>query len=297
MRDSLVFFGSGPVAKSSLEFIGQHFRVEAVITKPSTLEEMKQTVQGIPVFAAGNADELDDLITTQLFKSRLGVLVDFGVIVSKEVIDYFPLGIINSHFSLLPEWRGADPITFAVLSGQAKTGVSLMLLAEKMDTGKLIAQKALRIKPGTTTPGLTDELISLSNKLLLEYLPDYISGKIKPKAQPLKNGATYSRRLTKADGNIDWAKTAQQIERQIRAFLGWPGSRTTIAGKEVIILKASVAKIDSDKQPGQAFVHNKNLAIKCADHCLVISKLKPAGKNEMTGQAFIAGHKRQLSES
>lgn len=297
VRDSLVFFGSGPVAKSSLEFISEHFSIEAVITKPATESEMRQTVSGVNVFTVENAEQLNSLIETQLFKSRFGVLVDFGVIVSREVIDYFPLGIINSHFSLLPQWRGADPITFSILSGQPRTGVSLMLLDEKMDTGKLITQKSLLIPPGITTPELTEMLINLSNELLIKYLQGYISGKIKPRAQPHADHATYSRRLKKSDGVIDWSKPAQQIEREVRAYLGWPGSKTKIVGKEVIVTKAHVTEGKTDQQTGQAFIRNKQLVVNCGKEALIIDKLKPAGKNEMTGQAFIAGHKKQLSEA
>src|SRR5882672_4684555 len=94
----------------------------------------------VPVVTASNKTELDSLLGQLHFTSRLGVLIDFGVIVSQKAIDHFDLGIINSHFSILPEWRGADPITFSILSGQEETGVSLMLLVRAMDEGPLLAQ-------------------------------------------------------------------------------------------------------------------------------------------------------------
>ena len=123
-RVSIVYFGSGPVAIKTLEYLNSsnRFQIEAIITKPSTYSELKNLHPNIPTYGVSNSVELEDLITTELFKSQIGILVDFGVIVSKTVIDYFPLGIVNSHFSLLPEWRGADPITFAILSGRIKRG-------------------------------------------------------------------------------------------------------------------------------------------------------------------------------
>ena len=142
MKDSIVFFGSGPVAAKSLSLLAENFEIESIITKPATVGEMTAALaRTVPVFAVSNKAELDKLISETSFKSQLAILIDFGIIVSRHVIDAFSHGIINSHFSVLPEWRGADPISFAILSGQAKTGVSLMLLDEGMDTGKILVTK------------------------------------------------------------------------------------------------------------------------------------------------------------
>jgi methionyl-tRNA formyltransferase len=288
MDESIVFFGSGPLAAASLRFLHTNFNVEAAVTKPTTRDEMAASAPGVPLFLASNKQELTELLGTKPFKSRLGVLVDFGIIVEKAVIDYFPLGIINSHFSLLPRWRGADPITFAILEGDTKTGVSLMLIDEGLDTGKLITQKTLHIKPDTTTPTLTDELVDLSNELLKEFIPRYVSGKVIPHNQPHPDRATHSHKLERLDGLIDWTKPAERIEREIRAFLGWPGSRTTLAGKEVTITKAHV--VDGKGQPGMPEVRGKELLIYTGTDALSIDKLKPSGKKEMPIQAFLAGY-------
>src|SRR5262249_45964550 len=156
----------------------------------------------------------------------------FGIIVSQKTIDYFPLGIINSHFSLLPQWRGADPITFSILSGQKQTGVSLMLLVAAMDEGPLLSQGVYDIEPDETTPSLTDSLIKLSHALLVDALPRYAAGDITARSQEvvaqmmgIPTEPSYSRKLTKEDGIIDWKKPAEQIEREIRAFADWPKSR------------------------------------------------------------------------
>ncbi len=285
-----VFFGSGPVAAASLGFLKNHFDFEAVITKPATLTEMATVNASEHTYGVSSAEELNSLINSKRFKSPVGIIVDFGVIVDKKTIDYFEFGIVNAHFSLLPQWRGADPITFAILSGQAKTGVSLMLIAPELDTGKLIAQKSLPLSPVATTPSLTAELIRLSNSLLLEYLPRYLAGKIKPRAQPHENRATYSRKLTKADGIIDWSKPAEVIEREIRAYILWPKSQTSLAGKAVVITGAHVVK---DEGPaGKPLAKNKELIIFCGKDALAIDKLKPSGKNEMSAQEFLAGYGR-----
>ena len=229
-----------------------------------------------------------------MLKREIAILIDFGIIVSQKAIDNFPLGIVNSHFSLLPEWRGADPISFAILSGQPKTGVSLMLIDAGMDTGMLITQKVHLIKPGTTTPSLTDELITLSHKLLVAYLPEYIAGTVKPRNQPHPDRATYSRKLTKEDGLIDWNKPAEVIEREIRAFIDWPKSRTILGDKDVILTKAYIEpSVDVGEKPGDVIVIKEmgGLAVTTSNGLLWIQRLKPAGKSEMTAAAFLAGNK------
>lgn len=254
MSKTILFFGSGPVAAASLASLAKHFDVELVVTKAvpahhkgvAPVEELAKKIK-LPLLFANTKKELDELIATQAFKSTVGVIVDYGVIVSQEVIDRFPLGIINSHFSLLPQWRGADPITFSILSGQEKTGVSLMVIEPTLDTGKLITQKVLPIAPDDTTPSLTDKLVALSNDLLAEYLPRYIDGEITPKNQPHPDRVTFSRKLTKDDSILDFKKSAPELEREIRAFTGWPKSRMTLLGQDVVITKAHVSKTAETK--------------------------------------------------
>lgn len=289
---TIVFFGSGPVAAKSLALLQENFAVEAVVTKPSTEAEMKVAATGAPVYCVGNKQELDDLFATKPFKSELGILIDFGIIVSQDVIDYFPLGIVNSHFSLLPEWRGADPISFAILCGQDKTGVSVMLLDAGLDTGKVLVTKGLPIRSDDTTPSLTDRLITLSDQLLSNYLPGYIKGDVKPRNQSHPDRATYSRKLTKEDGVLDWHKSAAQLEREVRAYVEWPKSRTTLAGKEVIITKAHVET--GNGEPGKIWRSGKQVGVYTNEGILAIDALKPAGKGQMTAEAFLAGYGKDL---
>ena len=285
---TIVFFGSGPVAAASLDFLSKYFLVEAVITKRVPLhhkglapvEELAKKLQ-IKTLFADNKTEIDQILSENQFASPIGIVVDYGVIISKTAIDYFPLGIINSHFSLLPEWRGADPITFSILSGQEKTGVSLMVIDTALDTGKLITRKSLLINHNETTETLTTKLVDLSNQLLLEYLPKYINGQIKPKNQPHPDRATYSRKILKKDSLIDWSKSATQIEREIRAYLGWPKSRTNLLRKDVIITKAHPI----NKPVTQ-------LDIRCGDnkYLSIDELLAPSGKT-MSAKSFLNGYK------
>lgn len=286
--ETIVFFGSGPVAAASLELLARHVGIEAVITKPSTLAEMSAVSPTKHIYAVNDKTELTDLIASEQLDSRLGIVIDFGIIISQEVIGAFELGIINSHFSLLPEWRGADPITFAILSGQKKTGVSLMVIDAGLDTGKIIAQKSLHIEESETSESLTHKLIHLSNEMLQKYLPGYLAGSLAPRSQPHPNRATYSRKLTKEDGMLDWNKPAARLEREVRAFSTWPKSRATLVGREVIITAAHAAA--GTQQPGAVTVAGNEITVGTKEGLLIIDRLKPAGKSEMDAKAFINGY-------
>lgn len=299
-KPHVVFFGSGPVSAKSLELLQQNFTIEAIITKPTTRSEMLAVANGTSIHTVANKAELDALIDTTPFQSKVAILIDFGILVSQKVIDSFPLGIVNGHFSLLPQLRGADPISFAILQGLDKTGVSLMLLVEAMDEGPVIACGVHELDGSETTPALTDRLIALSHTLLKTELPRYLAGETKgvdqSKLSQLIPGhptkPSYSRKLTKTDGVLDFTKPALQLEREIRAFIEWPKSRTVIAGKDVIITKAHAVPSNFSDKPGDIEIVKDidTLIINCANGYLCIDELKPAGKKEMTTAAFLAGY-------
>lgn len=296
----IVFFGSGPVAAESLRLLHQDFKIEAVITKPRPAHHHGSTPVldlaeklGLKIFTASNKKELSELMETKPVSSPLAVLIDFGIIVGQDVIDYFPKGIVNSHFSLLPKWRGADPISFSILSGDETTGVSLMLIDQGMDTGKLLAQKTLKLKDDHDGTSLTKDLIALSHQMLVEKLPLYNSGEIKARQQPHPDRASYSRKLTKQDRVIDWSKPAKQIDREIRAFIEWPKSRAQVGQIEAIITKACVHP-GSIGKPGEVQIKDHKLFIACGQESLSIERIKPAGKKEMDSKSFLAGYRSKL---
>ncbi len=300
-RPRIVFFGSGPVAARSLELLSTHCDIEAVVTKPQPAHHKEPFPVlvvaerlGLTTFTPYGKKELSELFATKPVSSPLGIVIDYGFIINQDVIDYFPLGIVNSHFSLLPEWRGADPITFAILSGQKETGISLMLITAGMDEGPILAHAPFVIPDGMTTPELTEELITLSDWTLQDILPGYTSGQVMAAPQeaaalPDHTAITYSRKLTKQDGVLDFTKPAGQLEREIRAFSEWPKSRTVLAGKDAIITQAQVMGTDFGK-PGDIAAREGQIIIQCNPGCLRVDKLKPAGKAEMPAAAFLAGY-------
>jgi methionyl-tRNA formyltransferase len=294
MSKTIVFFGSGPVAARSLELLARNFEVEAVVTKPQPPHHKQQfpviavaEKLGLKLLYTSNKQDLANLFAGKPVNSQLGVVIDYGIIIPKEVIDYFPLGIVNSHFSLLPRWRGADPISFSILNGDKETGVSLMTIVPALDEGPLLAQRPLQIAPDATTPSLTEELITLSDQLLTETLPMYIDGQIAASPQPAE-GASYSRKLEKSDSQLDFNKPAAVLEREVRAFAEWPRSRAKIGNTDIIVTKSHV--MSGTGTPGEIWRQNKTLGIYSSEGILVIDSLIPNGKKEMTSEAFLAGY-------
>ncbi len=301
MSKTILFFGSGPVAAESLALLAKDFEIEAVVTKPQPPHH-KQAFPvlllarklGLKVFTTSDKQELTELFKAKPATSRLGVVIDYGIIIPREVIDYFPLGIVNSHFSLLPEWRGADPISFSILSGQPQTGVSLMLIEESLDEGPLLGQAPYDIPADITTPELTEQLIELSHEMLKQILPLYIDGSTQPAPQEQVTMAassvpTYSRKLTKQDSILDFTKPAAALEREIRAFTGWPRSRTKLGNTDVVITKAHLA--DTQGEAGSIWRQDDQLGINTSDGTLIIDSLIPAGKKEMPAAAYLRGYK------
>lgn len=296
--DSVVFFGTGPLAAQSLLGLAENFQIELVITKPRPADfrgnwpvaELAEKL-GLPIAYAADKSQVEQAVKSRSLTSKAGVVIDFGLLISAATIEAFPRGIINSHFSLLPRWRGADPITFAILSGDGKTGVSLMSIVEKMDAGPLIAQQAITLDKTINNPCLSQNLIKLSDQLLAENLPKYLAGQIEPVDQPL-SGVTYSRKLQKSDGLIDWTKSAEAIGQEIRAFAGWPRSRTKLSTVELIITQAEVA--NETGKPGQYKIDGVELIIFCGQKALKIIELQPAGKKTMPTSEFLRGYQQKL---
>lgn len=301
LSNPFIFFGSGPVAAESLKLLVKDFSIEAVITKPNLpIYNHRQSVydiakkHGIKLLELANKAAVEDLFASpsRLFVSEFGLIIDYGIILPKKVIDYFPLGIVNSHFSLLPQWRGPDPISFAILSGQQYTGVSIMLIRVGIDDGPLLAQSKYPLYKTITTPVLTKDLIKLSHKLLVSILPRYAAIKITPIEQSKSMPVTYSRKLTKVDGLIDWHKPAVQLEREIRAYSEWPKSYCSFNRINVTIIAGRV--IDQTGKPGRIIIDHKRLFVCCGQQTLEITKLKPAGKRVMSTESFLAGYGKKI---
>jgi methionyl-tRNA formyltransferase len=242
--------------------------------KPTTEEEIKQL---------------------QALSPDLVVLAAYGKILPKEVLTIPRYGSINIHPSLLPRHRGAAPVAAAILEGDRATGTSMLLMDEGIDTGPIIAVEERQLLGIERAPALTTELFQLGARLLLEHAPQYIAGELKPVAQS-EEGATFVRRLTKSAGILEWAKPAENLERQIRAYDPWPGSATEWKGLRLEILEAGVLRLDSPMGAKIGTVvrfsqeGRNGIGIVTGGGLLSLTQLKLEGRGPTSVEAFVRGH-------
>lgn len=259
----LILFGNEKLATG---ITARHVVSEALIT------------EGYGIAASITGDVPSDLAK---HKAEAAVLVAYGKIIPQDILDIFPKGIINLHPSLLPKYRGPTPIETAILEGASETGVSLMRLSARMDAGPVYEQKRLPLNGDETKQELADRLLELGKEMLVDKLPAILDGWLTPKPQN-DHEATYTKLLEKADGEIDWQKPAEVIERQVRAFAGWPRSRAKVHNRDVIITKVRVAENEKDGE----------LVIKCRPGYLEIQELiAPSGKT-ISAEEFLRGYQK-----
>jgi methionyl-tRNA formyltransferase len=245
---------------------------------------------GIPVLLPNKPSEI--LSQLKSYNAQLGILVAYGRIVPQTVIDIFPRGIVNIHPSLLPQHRGPTPIESVILGGAHETGVSIMALVAAMDAGPIYDQARISLTGNETKQALVDTLLSHGKNLLIEALPGIIDGSLQPKPQD-DSQTTYDRLLTKEDSILDLHKPAEQLEREVRAFIEWPKSRIMLVDTEIIVTKAHVLPLN-DLKIGTIWLEHKQFGFQTSNGVLVIDALKPAGKPEMTAEAFLAGYRHLL---
>ena len=209
------------------------------------------------------------------------VVAAYGLILPAPMLAAPRRGCINIHASLLPRWRGAAPVQAAVLAGDARTGITVMQMDEGLDTGPMLLSEGVPIGPETTGSALHDQLAEIGARLILRAL----AAAPQPVAQT--GEATYAPKLTREDGRIDWAKPAEALERQVRAFDLWPGSFTTLGGAT---LKVLAARVERGKGEAGAAVDGA-LLIACGQGALRLTRVQLAGREPMDAASFLRGHK------
>jgi methionyl-tRNA formyltransferase len=233
----------------------------------------------IPVLLPTHLHDIKDDI--KAMNADFGVLVAYGKIIPKEIIDVFPHGIINIHPSLLPQYRGPTPIEQAIIDGAGKTGTSIMRLVTAMDAGPVYAQESITLTGNESKLELANKLLGLGSRLLVDNLPSILSGSLSPTPQD-NSKATYTHLLDKNSGSVDWQKPAELIEREVRAFAGFPKSKAKILGRDVIITKSRVAK---NKDDG-------DLVIECQPGWLEVQELIAPSGRTVSGAEFIRGYSK-----
>lgn len=306
---NFIFFGSNNFSHRVLtRLLEKNIKPVAVVTNPlkpvgrkreltPTPVQVLAEKENLPVLNPVNLNSPDFIENLKDFKPVFGVLAAYGKIIPKSLLTFFKKGILNVHPSLLPRFRGATPIQSAILAGDSETGVTIILLDEKMDHGPIISQEKFDLSGKKYSYlELEKELADLGANLLVKTLPLWLNQKIKPRHQK-HSQAVYCHKFELKDSKINWSKPALEIERQVSALNPEPGTYTYFDNQRLKILRVEpylqdISSLSSDIIFGLIFeTKNKQLAVKCGQGALLLKLVQPAGKKIMTGEEFLRGHR------
>lgn len=305
----VVFLGTPEFAVPSLRALAEHpaFEVVGVVTQPDRPAGRGQQIQpsavkrqaealGLPVFQPESLRDPTAVEHLRGWQPDVMVVAAFGQILRQPALEVAPFGCINVHASLLPRWRGAAPIQYAIRAGDSETGITIMKMDRGLDTGPILAQRAVPIMPDETGASLHDRLATLGAQILPDVLLAYLRGEIIPQPQP-EEGVTLAPALKKEDGLIDWAQPAIEIDRQVRAYTPWPGTFTYLNGEVFKVLSGSPRPDEtSHAPPGTLIKQAGDLAVQTGAGLYLLGEVQPAGKKRMSAQAFLAGRHEVIGQ-
>ena len=301
----ILFLGTPEFAVASLGACLEVGEVVAVVTQPDkpkgrgqlpTISPVKQFAieRGIPVLQPVKLRDPAFWETVRKLSVEVGVVAAYGKILPRELLAAPAKGCVNVHASLLPRFRGAAPIQWAIASGDEKTGVCLMQMDEGLDTGPVLACAEVRIGPEETSESLHRTLAKLGADLIREQLPAYLEGNLRRTPQP-REGVVLAPQLKKEDGLLDFTRDAEALERRIRAFQPWPGAFTHLKGKVLKVLRARVSP--ESGPPGTVLsIGKQGIQVACGTGSLVLVELQPEAKRAMSAAEFLAGHPIAVGE-
>lgn len=291
--------GSPNFSLPSLSALARTYQVAGVVTQPDRSSGRGREIKSpplkmlalelnIPIMQPEKLRTPEAMSQLQEWNPDLIVVAAFGQILKKDVLELPRYGCINVHASLLPRWRGAAPVNAAILAGDEEMGVTIMQMDVGLDTGPMLAKRAIRLKPDDTTDSVLGALSTLGADLLLETLPEYLAGNLKAIPQPTE-GATYAPMLKKEDGLLDFTRPAVELERRVRAMNPWPGAWFEWNGNPLKVAKASVVSGEKGLASGSRLTVEGRPAVQSAEGILVFDEVQPAGKKVMSGKSFLAG--------
>jgi methionyl-tRNA formyltransferase len=279
------------------------FQVVAVVTQPDRPKGRDLKLQPSPVKVLGLNAELpvlqperarseEFLKELRALQPDLIVVAAYGQILPASILTLPRFGCLNVHTSLLPKYRGAAPIQWAILNGDTETGVTIMKMDEGLDTGAIITQAATPIHPEDNAETLHDRLARIGAELLLRTLPDYVAGKLSPRPQPVE-GVSYAPKIKKQDGHIDWNQPARAIWNRVRGLMPWPGAFSYLPGlPQPHLLKIwQTEMVARTGPPGEVLQADKaGIVVGCGCEALRILMLQREGGRRLQAHEFLAGH-------
>lgn len=304
MRDTLriVFMGTSEFAVPSLKaLIERGEQILCVVTQPdkpkgrgrkiyiSPVKELA-LAHNLTIFQPSSLKDGESIEYLKGLSPDLFIVVAYGQILPRDVLDIPPLGTINVHASLLPKYRGAAPINWVLINGEEATGVTTMLLDEGIDTGPILMQRALVIEPEDNHPSLYEKLSKLGAELLKETIDHWKKKDLEPLPQdPTK--ASYAPPLKKEDGLIDWKRSAKEIQNLIRGLIPWPSAYTHLEGKILKIFDSVVIDAEVQGIPGEiSLVNNDGIQVITGKGSLLIRELQLQDRRRMKASEFIKGY-------
>ncbi|RLC81162.1 MAG: methionyl-tRNA formyltransferase [Chloroflexi bacterium] len=300
----IVFMGAADFAAPTLEALAnaRDLNLVGVVTQPDRaigrgrqirFSRLKRAAleRDQPLFQPESLHQSAAVARLAAWTPDLIVVAAFGQILTPDVLNLPPHGCINVHASLLPRWRGAAPVSAAILAGDDITGVTIMRMDAGLDTGPVLAQRKEPILSNDTWGTLEERLARLGADLLLETLPAYLAGKLAPQPQP-EDGVTYAERICKQDGLLDWSLPAVELDRRVRAFTPWPSAFTTWRGKRLKVLRAApLPDWQGEALPGAVVALADGVAVATGKGALRLEKVQLAGKRSMDIAAFLCGQR------
>ena len=298
----IVFMGTPDFAVGTLEALIQAgHELIGVVTQPDKPKGRGKSLMAtpvkevalkhqIPVYQPQKVRETEFTENLRRLAPDVIVVAAFGQIITKEILEIPRYGCINVHASLLPAYRGAAPIQWAVINGEKESGVTIMQMDEGLDTGDMLAKTEVPLDPDETGGSLFDKLSRAGADLLIRTLPALEQGTLTPEKQPLESPTAYARMIRKEDGRIDWNLEAEAIERRIRGLNPWPSAYTELTGKILKIWRAEVLPKESGQTPGTVTEAGKGgFCVQTGKGVLRLLEVQLEGKKRMDAQAFLRG--------
>src|SRR6188472_3691817 len=299
----IVFLGTGEIGVPTLRaLLNSEHEVIAVVTQPDKPVGREQSIEappikkaligrarppGAPIFQPARIKNPQTIEEIRRLTPDVIVVVAYGQILPRDVLEIPRIACLNLHASLLPRWRGAAPIQAAIAAGDFETGITAMYMDEGLDTGDILLQRSVEILPNDTGESLHDRLAQIAPEALLESLRLLASGNA-PRIPQDNARATYAPKLKREHGLIDWSESAEAIERRIRAYNPWPGVFMKLDRQNLKIFSASV--VDLTGQPGEVLRSDEDLIVATGKGALSLAEVQLEGKRRMTAAEFLRGH-------